>query len=48
MPPGNWVRLATQASEQGQLAARMGRPVEPVTEAAGSRLAAAMPVFRAR
>ncbi len=46
MPPGNWVRLATQASEQGQLAKNAGRPVEPVTEAAGSRLAAAMPVFR--
>jgi signal transduction histidine kinase len=45
MPPGNWVRLATQASEQGQLAKNAGRPVEPVTEA-GSRLAAAMPVFR--
>jgi signal transduction histidine kinase len=46
MPPGNWVRLAVQASEQGQLAKNAGRPVEPVTEAAGSRLAAAMPVFR--
>jgi signal transduction histidine kinase len=46
MPPGNWVRLAVQASEQGQLAKNAGRPVEPVTEAAGSRIAAAMPVFR--
>ena len=46
MPPGNWVRLAIRASEQGQLAKNAGRPVEPVTEAAGSQLAAAMPVFR--
>ena len=46
MPPGNWVRLAIRASEQGQLAKKAGRPVEPVTEAAGSQLAAAMPVFR--
>ena len=30
----------------GQLAKNAGRPVEPVTEAAGSRIAAAMPVFR--
>src|SRR5690349_15519026 len=46
MPPGNWVRLAVRASEQGQLAKHAGQPVEPVTEAAGSRVAAAMPVFR--
>ena len=46
MPRGNWVRLAIRASEQGQLAKKAGRPVEPVTEAAGSQLAAAMPVFR--
>ena len=46
MPRGNWVRLAIRASEQGQLAKNAGRPVEPVTEAAGSQLAAAMPVFR--
>jgi signal transduction histidine kinase len=46
MPPGNWVRLAVQASEQGQLAKNAGRPAEPVTEFAGSRIAAAMPVFR--
>ena len=45
MPAGNWVRLATQADEQGQLAKKAGKPVEPVTEAAGSRVAAAMPVF---
>ena len=45
MPPGNWVRLATQADEQGQLAKKAGKPVEPVTEATGSRVAAAMPVF---
>ena len=46
MPPGNWVRLAVQANEQGQLAKNAGRPAEPVTELAGSRIAAAMPVFR--
>jgi signal transduction histidine kinase len=46
MPPGNWVRLAIQAGEQGQLAKNAGRPVEPVTETVGSRIAAAMPVFR--
>ena len=46
MPPGNWVRLAIQASEQGQLAKNAGQPVEPVTETAGSRIAAAIPVFR--
>jgi signal transduction histidine kinase len=46
MPPGNWVRLAVQATEQGQLAKNEGRPVEPITEAAGSQIAAAMPVFR--
>jgi signal transduction histidine kinase len=45
MPSGNWVRLATQADEQGQLAKMAGEPVEPVTEATGSRVAAAMPVF---
>ena len=45
MPAGNWVRLATQADEQGQLAKKAGEPVEPVTEATGSRVAAAMPVF---
>jgi signal transduction histidine kinase len=46
MPPGNWVRLAVRATEQGQLAKNEGRPVEPITEAAGSQIAAAMPVFR--
>jgi signal transduction histidine kinase len=45
MPSGNWVRLATQAQEQGQLAKESGGPVEPVTEITGSRVAAAMPVF---
>jgi signal transduction histidine kinase len=45
MPSGNWVRLATQAEEQGQLAKKSGRPVEPVTEITGSRVAAAVPVF---
>ena len=45
MPSGNWVRLATQAEEQGQLAKKSGRPVEPVTEITGSRAAAAVPVF---
>jgi signal transduction histidine kinase len=45
MPSGNWVRLATQAEEQGQLAKQSGRPVEPVTEITGSRVAAAVPVF---
>jgi signal transduction histidine kinase len=45
MPPGNWIRLATQADEQAQLAKKAGRPVEPLTEATGSRVAAAMPVF---
>jgi signal transduction histidine kinase len=45
MPPGNWVRLAIQASEQGQLAKQSGRPVEPVTEITGSRVAAAVPVY---
>ena len=45
MPSGNWVRLATQAEEQGQLAKHSGRPVEPVTEITGSRVAAAVPVF---
>ena len=46
MPPGNWVRLAIQAEEQGQLAKNAGQLVEPITEAAGSRIVAAMPVFR--
>ena len=46
MPPGNWVRLAVRAEEQGQLAKIAGRPVEPITEVAGSRIVAAMPVFR--
>jgi len=46
MPPGNWVRLAVQAVEQGQLAKNAGSPAEPITEAAGSRIVAAMPVFR--
>jgi signal transduction histidine kinase len=45
MPSGNWVRLATQAQEQGQLAKESGTPVEPVTEITGSRVAAAMPVY---
>jgi signal transduction histidine kinase len=45
MPSGNWVRLATQAEEQGQLAKKSGQPVEPVTEITGSRVAAAVPVF---
>jgi signal transduction histidine kinase len=45
MPSGNWVRLATQAQEQGQLAKESGTPVEPVTEITGSRAAAAMPVY---
>jgi signal transduction histidine kinase len=45
MPSGNWVRLATQAEEQGQLAKQSGRPVEPVTEITGSRVAAAVPVY---
>jgi signal transduction histidine kinase len=45
MPAGNWVQLATQADEQGQLAKKAGQPVEPVTEDTGSRVAAAMPVF---
>jgi signal transduction histidine kinase len=45
MPSGNWVRLATQAEEQGQLAKHSGRPVEPVTEITGSRVAAAVPVY---
>ena len=30
---------------QGQLARKAGQPIQPVTEAAGSRVAAAMPVF---
>ena len=47
MPPGNWVRLATQADAQGQLAKKAGKPVEPVTTAVGSRVVAAMPVYRA-
>jgi signal transduction histidine kinase len=47
MPPGNWVRLATQADAQGQLAKKAGKPVEPVTTAIGSRVVAAMPVYRA-
>jgi signal transduction histidine kinase len=45
MPSGDWVRLATQAEEQGQLAKESGSPVEPVTEITGSRVAAAMPVY---
>jgi signal transduction histidine kinase len=45
MPAGNWAGLASQADEQGQIAKKAGKPVEPVTEAAGSRVAAAMPVF---
>src|SRR5947208_6018198 len=47
MPPGNGVRLATQADAQGQLAKKAGKPVEPVTTAVGSRVVAAMPVYRA-
>ncbi|MGH3161918.1 MAG: ATP-binding protein [Streptosporangiaceae bacterium] len=45
MPSGNWVRLATQAEDQGQLAKESGRPVEAVTDITGSRVAAAVPVF---
>ena len=45
MPSGDWVRLATRAEEQGQLAKESGTPVEPVTEITGSRVAAAMPVY---
>jgi signal transduction histidine kinase len=45
MPSGDWVRLATRAEEQGQLAKESGSPVEPVTEITGSRVAAAMPVY---
>src|SRR4029077_15378406 len=45
MPSGNWVRLATQAEEQGQLAKQSGRAGEPGTEIPGSRVAAAVPVY---
>jgi signal transduction histidine kinase len=45
MPPGNWVRLANEADAKGQLAKRLGKPVEPITDTTGSRVAAAMPVF---
>jgi len=45
MPSGRWVQLALQANAAGLLAKKAGTPIEPVTEATGSRIAAAMPVF---
>lgn len=45
MPSGRWVQLAIQANAAGLLAKKAGNAVEPVTEATGSRIAAAMPVF---
>ena len=46
MPGDDWVKLATEADEASQLARRASQPIEPVTEVTGSRVAAAMPVFR--
>ena len=45
MPPGDWIRLATEADNQGQAAKEAGELVEPATEITGSVVAAAMPVF---
>jgi signal transduction histidine kinase len=45
MPPGNWIKLAVQADDQGLLARKANTPIQPVTEMTGSRVAAAMPVF---
>jgi signal transduction histidine kinase len=45
MPPGNWVKLAEQADDQGLLARKANTPIQPVTQVTGSRVAAAMPVF---
>jgi signal transduction histidine kinase len=45
MPPGNWVQLAIRANAAGELTKKAGQPIEPVTEVAGARVAAAMPVF---
>ena len=45
MPAGSWVDLAYQADLQNQVANKTGQPIEPVTEATGSRVAAAMPVY---
>jgi len=45
MPPGNWIKLAVQADDQGLLARKANTPIQPVTEVTGSRVAAAMPVF---
>src|SRR5262249_58513739 len=45
MPSGSCVQLALQANAAGLLAKKAGTPIEPVTEATGSRIAAAMPVF---
>ena len=45
MPAGSWIALAYQADQQNQVANKTGQPIEPVTEATGSRVAAAMPVY---
>jgi len=45
MPSGDWVQLAVRAAAQGEQARQANQPIQPITEAVGSRVAAAIPVF---
>ncbi len=45
MPAGEWAGVAAQANAQGELARKTGQPIEAFTEAAGSRVLAAIPVY---
>jgi signal transduction histidine kinase len=45
MPSGNWAELAAKANAQGDADRKAGRPIQPVTEAVGSWVNAAMPVY---
>ena len=45
MPAGDWVRLAVRAAAQGEQARQANQPIQPITQAVGSRVAAAIPVF---
>ena len=45
MPPGDWAKLAARANAQGDFDRTSGRPIEPVTQVAGDRVNAAMPVY---